>query len=54
VHFDMEPRTVKAHPEVEADRGRIAIERGPLVYCAEWPDNDFQCTEHHHESKTSI
>lgn len=41
VHFDMEPRTVKAHPEVEADRGRIAIERGPLVYCAEWPDNDF-------------
>lgn len=41
VHFDMEPRTVKAHSEVEADRGRIAIERGPLVYCAEWPDNDF-------------
>ncbi len=41
VHFDMEPRTVKAHPAVEADRGRIAIERGPVVYCAEWPDNDF-------------
>jgi hypothetical protein len=37
----MEARTVKAHPEVIADRGRIAIERGPLVYCAEWPDNDF-------------
>lgn len=41
VHFDMEPRTVKANPQVEADRGRVAIERGPLVYCAEWPDNDF-------------
>jgi DUF1680 family protein len=41
VHFDMEPRTVKAHPAVEADRGKIAIERGPVVYCAEWPDNDF-------------
>ena len=41
VHFDMEARTVKAHPAVEADRGRIAVERGPLVYCAEWPDNDF-------------
>jgi DUF1680 family protein len=37
----MEPRTVKAHPAVEADRGKIAIERGPVVYCAEWPDNDF-------------
>lgn len=41
VHFDMEPRTVKANGKVEADKGRIAIERGPIVYCAEWPDNDF-------------
>lgn len=40
VHFDMEPRIVKANSNVEADRGRIAIERGPVVYCAEWPDND--------------
>ncbi|MBC5633739.1 glycoside hydrolase family 127 protein [Parabacteroides hominis] len=41
VHFDMEPRTVKANTKVEADRGRVAVERGPVVYCAEWPDNDF-------------
>ena len=41
VHFDMEPRVVKAHAKVEADRGRVAVECGPLVYCAEWPDNDF-------------
>ena len=41
VHFDMEPRVVEANEQVEADRGRVAIERGPLVYCAEWPDNDF-------------
>jgi len=41
VHFDMEPRTVKANSAVEADRGKIAVERGPLVYCAEWPDNEF-------------
>lgn len=41
VHFDMEPRTVRANNMVEADRGQIAVERGPLVYCAEWPDNDF-------------
>ena len=41
VQFDMEPRVVKAHAKVEADRGRVAVERGPLVYCAEWPDNDF-------------
>ena len=41
VHFDMKPRTVRANNNVEADRGMVAIERGPIVYCAEWPDNDF-------------
>ena len=41
MHFDMAPRVVKADNRVAADRGRMAVERGPLVYCAEWPDNDF-------------
>ena len=41
IHFDMEPRTVRASEKVEADRGMVSIERGPIVYCAEWPDNKF-------------
>lgn len=41
LHLDMEARLVAANPAVEADRGRLAVERGPLVYCAEWPDNDL-------------
>ena len=41
VHFDMIPRIVKANPKVEADHGRVAVERGPIVYCAKWPDNRF-------------
>ena len=41
LHFDMEPRTVRALDRVAADRGMVAIERGPLVYCAEHPDNSF-------------
>lgn len=41
LQLDMEVRTVKANGKVEADRGRIAVERGPIVYCAEWPDNSF-------------
>ena len=41
VHFDMQPRVVRANEKVAADRGRVAVERGPIVYCAEWPDNDF-------------
>lgn len=30
---------VEAHENVEADRGKVALERGPLVFCAEWPDS---------------
>ena len=37
--LDMQPRFVRAHEAVEADRGRLAVECGPLVYCAEWVDN---------------
>lgn len=32
-------RRIVANDQVEADRGRVALQRGPLVYCAEWPDN---------------
>jgi len=39
VHFDMEPRVVRANGNVAADKGRVAIEKGPILYCAEWPDN---------------
>ncbi len=35
----MPVRRVVARDEVEADRGRVALQRGPIVYCAEWPDN---------------
>lgn len=42
LHFDMQPRLVTANAKVKADKGRIAVERGPLVYCAETADNkDF-------------
>jgi len=41
VHFDMEARTVRADQRVQDDRGMISVERGPIVYCAEHPDNDF-------------
>jgi DUF1680 family protein len=34
----MRIRHVAANENVTADRGRIALQRGPIVYCAEWPD----------------
>ncbi len=38
VTFDMKPRLVRANPLVREDAGRVALERGPLVYCLEQPD----------------
>ena len=32
-------RRLLAAGEVSADRGRVALQRGPLVYCLEWPDS---------------
>ena len=39
IHFDMPVRTVVANKKVKDDLGRVAVERGPLVYCAEAADN---------------
>jgi hypothetical protein len=39
LNLPMPVRRVVANDQVEADRGRVAIQRGPIVYAAEWPDN---------------
>jgi DUF1680 family protein len=38
IAFEMKPRLVRANPLVREDAGRVALERGPLVYCLEQPD----------------
>ena len=35
----MPVRRVVANDHVAADRGRVALQRGPIVYAAEWVDN---------------
>ena len=35
----MPVRKVMPNWQIRDDEGRVALERGPLVYCAEWPDN---------------
>jgi hypothetical protein len=35
----MEAKLIAAHPEIRANAGKAAIERGPLVYCLEEADN---------------
>lgn len=38
--FAMPVRRIRANPAVKDDVGRLAVERGPLVYCAEGVDNN--------------
>jgi DUF1680 family protein len=39
LNMPMPIRRVVANPNVKADVGRVALQRGPIVFCAEWPDN---------------
>ena len=39
LNLPMPIRRVLASEAVAADRGKVALQRGPIVYCAEWPDN---------------
>jgi len=38
-------RRVEAHPEVKENAGRLAIQRGPIVYCLEKADNPFPVSQ---------
>lgn len=39
LELDMTPRRVRANPRVPEDNGKAALQRGPVVYCLEQPDN---------------
>lgn len=45
LNLPMPVRVTAARAEVKADRGRVAITRGPLVYCAEGIDNGGDAAE---------
>jgi uncharacterized protein len=40
IDFPMPVRKVVADDRVKEDIGKIAFQRGPVVFCAEWPDNN--------------
>lgn len=45
LEFLMPVLRVRAHPHVRHDRGRVALQRGPLVYCLEQVDNGARLDE---------
>jgi DUF1680 family protein len=40
VSLPMDVRRVVANEKVKDDIGKTALQRGPIMYCAEWADND--------------
>ncbi|NQT02844.1 MAG: glycoside hydrolase family 127 protein, partial [Planctomycetes bacterium] len=40
LNLPMPIRRVIAHQNIKANRGKVALQRGPIVFCLEWPDND--------------
>jgi hypothetical protein len=42
LELDMSPRIVRPHPKIDAVRGCVALERGPLVYCIEGAVDDVR------------
>jgi uncharacterized protein len=40
VELPMEIRSVIANEQVKNNQGKIALQRGPIIYCAEWVDNN--------------
>ena len=40
IDFPMPVRSVVADERVKEDNEKIAVQRGPIIYCAEWPDNN--------------
>ncbi|BBI31968.1 hypothetical protein KCTCHS21_13670 [Cohnella abietis] len=38
-------KQIQAHPNVESNRGKLALERGPIVYCLEATDHDEDVTQ---------
>jgi len=51
LYLPMPIRRVKAHDAVADDAGKIALQRGPIVFCAEGEDNggkvlDFVLSDH--------
>jgi DUF1680 family protein len=45
LHLDVTPRWTRPDPRVDALRGCVAIERGPLVYCLEQTDQPGRLDE---------
>ena len=47
LNFTMETKRVYSDPRVEANQGKVAIKRGPIVYAAEAVDNEYAINQYY-------
>ncbi len=40
IDFPMDIKVIRADERIKDDNDRIAVQRGPVIFCAEWPDNN--------------
>jgi DUF1680 family protein len=53
VQLPMRPRVVMPNGKIEADKGRVVIQQGPLVYCVEAMDNGGKVLDREFSSETA-
>ena len=54
ISCDMKAKFIHANPEVRADEGKVAIMRGPLVYCLEETDNGRNLSSLYVDTKAGL
>jgi DUF1680 family protein len=54
LHLPMPVRRVESHPAIESNLGRVAVERGPILYCAEEADNGGSMESYHLPDKAEL
>ncbi|RKD88929.1 glycoside hydrolase family 127 protein [Halopiger aswanensis] len=52
--FEMDVTVVRSHPAVAANAGRVALERGPIVYCLEALDTERPVHQYRVDAKTDL
>jgi len=54
IEFEMKPRFVRANPLVKEDLGKVAIMKGPLVYCMEEVDNESNLPAYYIDTSSEL
>lgn len=54
IEFSMRPRFIRANPLVKEDIGKVAIMKGPLVYCMEEMDNEKNLPAYYIDSSSEL